>query len=42
VEGDRLPYVIVHEVRPKADEVVILGVFHEAQLRPGQAGPKGD
>jgi plasmid stabilization system protein ParE len=34
-----LPYVIVHEVRPEADEVVILGVFHEAQLRPGQAEP---
>src|SRR5918912_3110803 len=32
-----LPYVIVHEVRPETDEVVILGVFHEAQLRPGQA-----
>jgi plasmid stabilization system protein ParE len=34
-----LPYVIVHEVRPEADEVVILGVFHEARLRPGQAKP---
>ena len=34
-----LPYIIVHEVRPETGEVVILGVFHEAQLRPGQAKP---
>jgi toxin ParE1/3/4 len=31
-----LPYVIVHEFQLEAGEVVILGVFHEAQLRPGQ------
>ena len=31
------PYVVVHELHPEADEVVILGVFHEAQLRRGQA-----
>ena len=28
-----LPYVIVHEVDPDADEVLILGVFHGARDR---------
>jgi toxin ParE1/3/4 len=37
-----LPYVIVHEVRPETDEVLILDVFHEAQLRPGQTGFQND
>jgi plasmid stabilization system protein ParE len=32
-----LPYIIVHEVRSEDDEVVILAVYHGAQLRPGQA-----
>jgi plasmid stabilization system protein ParE len=31
-----LPYIIVHEVNETAYEVVILGVYHGAQLRPGQ------
>ena len=29
-----LPYIIVHRVA--ADEIVILGIYHSAQLRPGQ------
>lgn len=28
-----LPYVIVHEVNAKKDEVIVLGVFHGAQNR---------
>jgi toxin ParE1/3/4 len=28
-----LPYVIVHELRPVEDEMVILGIFHGAQDR---------
>ena len=28
-----LPYIIVHRVA--ADEIVILGIYHSAQLRPG-------
>jgi plasmid stabilization system protein ParE len=32
-----LPYVIVHELNEPDDEIVILGVYHGAQLRPGQA-----
>ena len=31
-----LPYVIVHELNGSEDEVVVLGVYHGAQLRPGQ------
>ena len=31
-----LPYIIVHELDERRDEVVILGVYHGAQLRPGQ------
>jgi plasmid stabilization system protein ParE len=31
-----LPYVIVHELNEPENEVVILGVYHGAQLRPGQ------
>jgi plasmid stabilization system protein ParE len=31
-----LPYVIVHELNDPDSEVVILGVYHGAQLRPGQ------
>jgi toxin ParE1/3/4 len=31
-----LPYVIVHELNEPVDEIVILGVYHGAQLRPGQ------
>jgi plasmid stabilization system protein ParE len=31
-----LPYVIVHELNATESEVVILGVYHGAQLRPGQ------
>jgi len=37
-----LPYVIVHEIDADADEVIILGIFHEAQLRPGQRGQAHD
>jgi toxin ParE1/3/4 len=31
-----LPYIIVHEPRVETDEMVVLGVYHGAQLRPGQ------
>ena len=31
-----LPYIIVYEITPEADELAILGVYHGAQLRPGQ------
>jgi plasmid stabilization system protein ParE len=31
-----LPYVIVHEPNEAEDELVILGIYHGAQLRPGQ------
>lgn len=31
-----LPYVIVHQINDPEDEVVVLGVYHGAQLRPGQ------
>jgi plasmid stabilization system protein ParE len=34
-----LPYIIVHEVHREDDEVVILAIYHGAQLRPGQAEP---
>jgi toxin ParE1/3/4 len=30
-----LPYIIVHRVT--TDEIVILGIYHSAQLRPGQS-----
>ena len=29
------PYVIVHRVEPNGD-VVVIGIYHGAQLRPGQ------
>ena len=31
-----LPYVVVHELDMANDEVIVLGVYHGAQLRPGQ------
>jgi toxin ParE1/3/4 len=31
-----LPYVVVYAVDERAGAVVILGVYHGAQLRPGQ------
>ena len=31
-----LPYIIVHRVEPTEGAVVILGVYHGAQRRPGQ------
>jgi plasmid stabilization system protein ParE len=31
-----LPYVVVHELNEADDEIVILGIYHGAQLRPGQ------
>jgi toxin ParE1/3/4 len=37
-----LPYVIVHDLDEHNDEVVILGIYHGAQLRPGQAGPASE
>jgi len=30
-----LPYIVVHRVAD--DEVIILGIYHSAQLRPGQS-----
>jgi toxin ParE1/3/4 len=32
-----LPYVIVHELHDRGDEVVVLGVFHGAQDRENEA-----
>jgi plasmid stabilization system protein ParE len=32
-----LPYVIVHELSTDESELVILGIYHGAQLRPGQS-----
>ena len=34
-----LPYIIVHRVDAAEGEVVILGVYHGAQRRPGQEKP---
>lgn len=31
-----LPYIIVYEVMEGSDELIVLGVYHGAQLRPGQ------
>jgi toxin ParE1/3/4 len=31
-----LPYILVYEITPEADQLAILGVYHGAQLRPGQ------
>jgi toxin ParE1/3/4 len=31
-----LPYIVVYMPNPETDEVVILGVYHGGQLRPGQ------
>jgi addiction module RelE/StbE family toxin len=31
-----LPYIVVHRVQHDVGVVVILGVYHGAQLRPGQ------
>jgi plasmid stabilization system protein ParE len=37
-----LPYVIVYRVLRRSEGIVILGVFHTAQMRPGQARPAED
>jgi toxin ParE1/3/4 len=34
-----LPYIIVHRVEPAEGTVVVLGVYHGAQRRPGQEKP---
>jgi toxin ParE1/3/4 len=34
-----LPYIIVYRSEPERDALVILGVYHGAQLRPGQQDP---
>ncbi|HEU5273783.1 MAG TPA: type II toxin-antitoxin system RelE/ParE family toxin [Xanthobacteraceae bacterium] len=31
-----LPYIVVHRVDREGGSVVILGIYHGAQLRPGQ------
>jgi plasmid stabilization system protein ParE len=31
-----LPYVIVYEIRESDDKIVVLGIYHGAQIRPGQ------
>jgi toxin ParE1/3/4 len=31
-----LPYVIVHELNEADGEMIVLGVYHGARLRPGQ------
>jgi hypothetical protein len=33
MDGLRLPYIIVHQVDAKKDEIIVLGVFHGAQIR---------
>jgi plasmid stabilization system protein ParE len=34
-----LPYVIVHELDDGNGEVIILGIYHGARMRPGQTAP---
>jgi len=36
-----LPYIIVHSVHPDHG-VVVLGIYHGAQVRPGQDVPEDD
>jgi plasmid stabilization system protein ParE len=31
-----LPYIIVYQLQAERDELIVLGVYHGAQLRPGQ------
>jgi plasmid stabilization system protein ParE len=31
-----LPYIIVYEAHPQTNEIIVLGVYHGAQLRPGE------
>lgn len=31
-----LPYIIVYEVHHDREELLVLGIYHGAQLRPGQ------
>ena len=31
-----LPYIIVHEIDAANDELIVLAVYHGAQIRPGQ------
>jgi toxin ParE1/3/4 len=31
-----LPYIIVYEPHIETDELIVLGVYHGAQMRPGQ------
>jgi hypothetical protein len=42
VEGCRPTLRVVYALDMDADEVVILGVFREAQLRPGQSGVRDE
>jgi len=35
-----LPYIIVHLLAP--DAVIVIGIYHGAQLRPGLASPSDD
>jgi toxin ParE1/3/4 len=37
-----LPYIIVYRVGRDGSEIVVVGVFHGAQLRPGQSRPRQD
>ena len=37
-----LPYVIVHELNEPANEIIVLGVYHGAQLRPGQESSESE
>ena len=37
-----LPYIIVYRVGHDGSEIVVVGVFHGAQLRPGQSRPRQD
>ena len=34
-----LPYIIVYRSEPQRNALIILGVYHGAQLRPGQQDP---
>lgn len=32
----RLPYIIVYEAHPETNDIIVLGVYHGAQLRPDE------
>ena len=34
-----LPYIVVYRIDAREDTLTILGIYHGAQMRPGQAPP---